>query len=197
MRLATLSSTNLNALFRTTTNAPTTGIPIPSLPAFMTSSASDSPRVCVRSVLECNEIGRLLKKRAYATTSASSLTLMRSKHLHRPDFLTTTTIVANRDDIVEQAAYAFLLSEALRPGSAAFPLRLLLPSPRLPLQFPDLLFFDSLSPSTSLSASGFVSGSASASTSALTMAATPSSSPVPAPTLHGFRACCGEAARAN
>ena len=38
-----------------------------------------------------------------------------------PGFSDNDDDVANRDDIVEQAAYAFLLSEALRPGSAGIP----------------------------------------------------------------------------
>jgi hypothetical protein len=66
------------------------------------------------------------------------------------------------------------------------------PSPPAPVAAPILTvlgstLFDPLSPSTSLSASGFASGSASASTStsALALATTPSSSPAPAPTLHG------------
>ena len=66
------------------------------------------------------------------------------------------------------------------------------PSPPAPVTAPILTvpgstLFDPLSPSTSLSASGFASGSASASTStsALALAVTPSSSPAPAPTLHG------------
>jgi hypothetical protein len=53
-RFPTLSTTNLNALFRATTNANTTntGISLHSLPASTTVSAPDSARARVRSVLE-------------------------------------------------------------------------------------------------------------------------------------------------
>ena len=53
-RLATLSSTELNALLRMMTNAPTAGIYMPSLPPFTTFSTSDTAHICVCSVLERN-----------------------------------------------------------------------------------------------------------------------------------------------
>jgi hypothetical protein len=80
-RLATLSSTNLNlnALFRTTTNA-TAGVSIPSLPASTTASASDSARARVRSVLErsAGDYSRFLPRDVGVRKDASRLPALRA-----------------------------------------------------------------------------------------------------------------------
>jgi hypothetical protein len=75
-RLATLSSTNLNALFRTTTDTPTAGISIPSLPA----SATASARVRVRSVLErsAGDYSRFLPRDVGVRKDASRLPALRA-----------------------------------------------------------------------------------------------------------------------
>ncbi len=76
-RLATLSSTNLNALFRTTTNTntTTTGISLHSLAASTTVSAPDSARSRVRSVLErsAGDYSRFLPRHFGVRKNSSSL----------------------------------------------------------------------------------------------------------------------------
>jgi hypothetical protein len=78
-RLATLSSTNLNALFRTTTNTPIAGMSIPSLPASMTASASASARARVLSVLErsAGDYSRFLPRDVGVSKDASRLPALR------------------------------------------------------------------------------------------------------------------------
>jgi hypothetical protein len=79
-RLATLSSTNLNALFRTTTNTPSAGISTPSLPASSSASASDSARARVRSVLErsAGDYSRFLPRDVGVRKDASRLPTLRA-----------------------------------------------------------------------------------------------------------------------
>ena len=79
-RLTTLSSTNLSALFRTTTNTPTAGTSIPSLRASPTTSASDSARARVRSVLErsAGDYSRFLPRDAGVRKDASRLPALRA-----------------------------------------------------------------------------------------------------------------------
>jgi hypothetical protein len=79
-RLATLSSTNLSTLFRTTTNTPTARISTPSLPASKTASASDSARARVRSVLErsAGDYSRFLPRDAGGRKDAKRLPALRA-----------------------------------------------------------------------------------------------------------------------
>ena len=79
-RLATLSSTNLSALFRTTTNTPTAGMSIPSLPASTTASAPDSARARVRSILErsAGDYSRFLPRDVGVRKDASRLPPLRA-----------------------------------------------------------------------------------------------------------------------
>jgi len=79
-RLATLSSTNLNALFRTTTDTPTAGISVPSLPASTTASASDTARARVRSVLErsAGDYSRFLPRDVGVRKDTSRLPALRA-----------------------------------------------------------------------------------------------------------------------
>ncbi|KAF8492786.1 hypothetical protein F5888DRAFT_1727395 [Russula emetica] len=79
-RLATLSSTNLNALFHTTTNTPTAGISTPSLPASTTTTASDSARARVRGVLErsAGDYSRFLPRDVGVRKDVSRLPALRA-----------------------------------------------------------------------------------------------------------------------
>ena len=76
-RLATLSSTNLNSLFRTMTNTHAAGI---SLPTSTTASASASARARVRSVLErsAGDYSRFLPRDVGARKDASRLPTLRA-----------------------------------------------------------------------------------------------------------------------
>ena len=97
--LATLSSTNLNALFRTTTNTLTPGISIPSLPASTTTSASDSARARVRNVLErsAGDYSRFLPRDVGGRKDASRLPALRAAR---------NALAAQRDVSLEQRRVA-------------------------------------------------------------------------------------------
>ena len=110
--LATLSSTNLNALFRTTTatHTPTPGISIPSLPASTTASASNSASDRVRSVLErsAGDYSRFLLRGVGPRKDASRLPALRAAR---------QALATQRDLSLKQRRVALHIIERMAQGA--------------------------------------------------------------------------------